>query len=107
MTLRQVLFTGMDDVVRFDKVFTHYQQHDDGAVTAHFADGSSATGEVLVAADGANSAVRRQYLPHAEVTDAGIIAIGGKVAITAETKPLLPLGPSRLVSESLPGWTAT
>jgi hypothetical protein len=83
MTLRQVLFTGMDDQVHFDKAFTHYQQHDDGTVTAHFAD-------VLVAADGANSAVRHQYLPHAEVTDAGIIAIGGKVPITAETKPLLP-----------------
>lgn len=90
MTLRQVLFTEMDDVVEFDKVFTHYQQHDDGTVEAFFADGSSATGDVLVAADGANSAVRQQYLPHATVTDAGIIAIGGKVPITAETKPLLP-----------------
>jgi 2-polyprenyl-6-methoxyphenol hydroxylase-like FAD-dependent oxidoreductase len=43
----------------------------------------------LVAADGASSAVRQQYLPNATVTDAGI-AIGGKVPITAETKPLLP-----------------
>jgi 2-polyprenyl-6-methoxyphenol hydroxylase-like FAD-dependent oxidoreductase len=90
MTLRQVLFTEMDDVVEFDKVFTHYQQHDDGTVEAFFADGSSATGDVLVAADGANSAVRRQYLPHATVKPAGIIAVAGKVAITAETKPLLP-----------------
>ena len=90
MTLRQVLFTDMDDVVQFDKVFTHYRQHDDGTVTAHFADGSSATGDVLVGADGANSAVRQQYLPQATVKDAGIIAIGGKVPITAETKPLLP-----------------
>jgi 2-polyprenyl-6-methoxyphenol hydroxylase-like FAD-dependent oxidoreductase len=90
MTLRQVLFTEMDDVVEFDKVFTHYQQHDDGTVEAFFADGSSATGDVLVAADGANSAVRRQYLPHATVKPAGIIAVGGKVPITAETKPLLP-----------------
>jgi 2-polyprenyl-6-methoxyphenol hydroxylase-like FAD-dependent oxidoreductase len=90
MTLRQVLFTEMDDVVEFDKVFTHYQQHDDGTVEAFFADGSSATGDVLVAADGANSAVRQQYLPHATVKPAGIIAIGGKVPITAETKPLLP-----------------
>jgi len=89
MTLRQVLFSGMEDVVAFDKVFTHYQEHD-GTVTAHFADGSTATGDVLVAADGANSSVRRQYLPHAQVKDTGIIAIGGKVPITAATKPLLP-----------------
>jgi 2-polyprenyl-6-methoxyphenol hydroxylase-like FAD-dependent oxidoreductase len=78
MTLRQVLFTGVDDIIHFDKAFTHYQQNDDGTVTAHFADGTSASGEVLVAADGANSAVRHQYLPHAEVTDAGIITIGGR-----------------------------
>ena len=90
MTLRQVLFTGMDEVVRFDKVFTHYRQHDDGTVEAFFADGTSATGDVLVAADGAGSAVRQQYLPHATVKDAGIIAIGGKVPLTAETRALLP-----------------
>jgi 2-polyprenyl-6-methoxyphenol hydroxylase-like FAD-dependent oxidoreductase len=90
MTLRQVLFTGMEDVVAFDKTFTHYQQHPDGTVEAFFADGTSATGDVLVGADGATSAVRRQYLPHARVTDAGIIAIAGKVPITDQTKPLLP-----------------
>ena len=52
MTLRQVLFTGMEDVVHFGKIFTHYRQQDDGTVTALFADGTSATGDVLVAADG-------------------------------------------------------
>jgi 2-polyprenyl-6-methoxyphenol hydroxylase-like FAD-dependent oxidoreductase len=90
MTLRQVLFTGMEDVVHFGKTFTHYRQHDDGTVTAFFADGSSATGDVLVAADGTGSAVRQQYLPHATVKDAGIVAIGGKVPITDETRALLP-----------------
>lgn len=90
MTLRQVLFTGMEDVVDFDKTFTHYEQHDDGTVTAHFADGTSATGDLLVGADGASSRVRGQYLPHAEVRDAGIIAVAAKVPVTAETTPLLP-----------------
>jgi 2-polyprenyl-6-methoxyphenol hydroxylase-like FAD-dependent oxidoreductase len=90
MTLRQVLFTGMDDVVHFDKTFTHYRRHPDGTVSAHFADGTSAVGDVLVGADGAGSPVRRQYLPHATVKPAGIVAIGGKVPITAETRALLP-----------------
>src|SRR5262249_40811378 len=89
MTLRQVLFTGMEDVVQFDKTFTRYQQHD-GKVTAHFSDGTSATGDVLVAADGANSAVRRQYLPHATLKHTGIVSIAAKVPVTDQTKALLP-----------------
>ncbi|MDF3288430.1 FAD-dependent oxidoreductase [Streptomyces silvisoli] len=90
MTLRQVLLTGLEDTVHFDKAFTHYQQHDDGTVTAHFADGGSATGDLLVAADGANSRVRRQYLPHAQVLDSGIIGLTAKVPLTDATRDLLP-----------------
>lgn len=89
MTLRQVLLTGMDDVVHFDKTFTHYAQRDDGRVTAYFADGTSATGDLLVAADGTHSAVRRQYLPHAEVRDAGSINIASKIPLTEHTRSLL------------------
>jgi 2-polyprenyl-6-methoxyphenol hydroxylase-like FAD-dependent oxidoreductase len=90
MTLRQVLFTGMEDVVHFGKTFTHYERHDDGRVTAHFTDGTSATGDVLVAADGANSPVRRQYLPHAKVVESGIIGIAAKVPVTGPSRALLP-----------------
>ncbi len=90
MTLRQVLFTGMEDVITFDRRFTHYTQHADGRVTAHFDDGSSDTGDLLVGADGAGSPVRRQYLPHATHTETGLLAIGGKTPLTAMTEALLP-----------------
>ena len=90
MTLRQVLMTGLEDVITFGKEFTHFEQHTDGTVTAHFADGSSATGDILVGADGAGSRVRKQYLPQARQEDTGIIAIAGKLPITAESASLLP-----------------
>ena len=90
MTLRQVLLTGLEDVVHFDKAFTHYERNDDGTVTAFFADGTSATGDLLVAADGTSSRVRRQYLPHAVVKDSGVIAVSAKVPVTEETRALLP-----------------
>jgi 2-polyprenyl-6-methoxyphenol hydroxylase-like FAD-dependent oxidoreductase len=90
MTLRQVLFTGMEESIRFDKTFTGYEQHPDETVTAHFADGETATADVLVGADGANSRVRRQYLPHASHTETGLLGIGGKVALTPDNAELLP-----------------
>jgi 2-polyprenyl-6-methoxyphenol hydroxylase-like FAD-dependent oxidoreductase len=90
MTLRQVLFTGMDGVVHFDKTFDHYEQADDGTVTAWFTDGTHATGDVLVAADGTASAVRRQHLPDARLVDTGILALAAKVPVTDETRALLP-----------------
>jgi 2-polyprenyl-6-methoxyphenol hydroxylase-like FAD-dependent oxidoreductase len=90
MTLRQVLFTGMEDVITFDRRFTHYEQHDDGRVTAFFDDGGSDTGDLLVGADGASSRVRRQYLPHATHTETGLVGIGGKTLLTERSEALLP-----------------
>lgn len=90
MTLRQVLLTGLEDVVHFGRTFTRYEQRDDGTVTAHFADGSSATGDLLVAADGTHSAVRRQYLPHAASRDAGTINIATRIPLTDHTRELIP-----------------
>lgn len=90
MTLRQVLFTGVEDAITFDKKFTGYEQHPDGTVTAHFADGDTATGDLLVGADGANSPVRRQYLPSATHTETGLIGLGGKVSLATSEKHGLP-----------------
>jgi 2-polyprenyl-6-methoxyphenol hydroxylase-like FAD-dependent oxidoreductase len=89
MTLRQVLLTGLDDVVHFGKDFTRFEQHGD-QVTACFADGTAATGDLLVAADGAGSRVRRQYLPQAKMEETGIIAIAGKLPITPQSAALVP-----------------
>ena len=90
MTLRQVLITGLEDVITFGKEFTGFEQHGDGTVTAYFADGSTATGDLLVGADGAGSRVRKQYLPQAQQEDTGIIAVAGKLPVTDESASLLP-----------------
>ena len=90
MTLRQLLLTGIEDVITFDKKFSHYEQTADGKVVAYFTDGTSATGDLLVGAEGANSPVRRQYLPDAKLVETGLIGITGKTLLTPETRPLLP-----------------
>ena len=79
ITLRQVLLHGLDDVMHFGKTFVRYEELPTGRMVAHFADGTAAEGDVLVAADGGGSRVRRQFLPHAERVDTGIIGIAGKV----------------------------
>ena len=89
-TLRQLLLTGLEDRVHFGKEFTRYEQQADGTVTAVFADGSSASGQVLVAADGAQSAVRAQYLPQAVQQPHEIVTIGAKVPLTSAALDLLP-----------------
>jgi salicylate hydroxylase len=76
--LRQVLLAGLDDTVHFGKAFVRYEERDQ-KVAAHFADGTSAEGDVLVAADGGGSRVRQQLLPHAERIDTGVVGIAGKV----------------------------
>jgi 2-polyprenyl-6-methoxyphenol hydroxylase-like FAD-dependent oxidoreductase len=89
ITLRQVLLTGLEDVVMFDRKFTRFEQHHNGTVTAFFADGSSATGDLLVGADGTSSGVRPQHLPHARLVETGLFAVTGKLALTDETRALL------------------
>jgi 2-polyprenyl-6-methoxyphenol hydroxylase-like FAD-dependent oxidoreductase len=88
-TLRRVLLTGLEDHVSFGKGLVNYAHNEDGTVTARFADGSSATGDVLIGADGSGSAVRKQRLPQARLEDTGMVSLGGKLPMTAERKALL------------------
>jgi salicylate hydroxylase len=93
ITLRQVLLSDLDDVVQFGKTFTHYDTKPDGRIVAYFEDGTFAEGDILVAADGGGSRVRRQLLPQAQRIDTGIVGIAGKVflddAARARIAPIL------------------
>jgi salicylate hydroxylase len=90
ITLRHVLLTGLDEVIQFDRTFERYEVTPEGRVVAYFADGSSAVGDLLVGADGANSRVRRQLLPHAERVDTGVVAVAGKCRLTDAVRAELP-----------------
>jgi 2-polyprenyl-6-methoxyphenol hydroxylase-like FAD-dependent oxidoreductase len=94
ITLRTVLLSGLREDVHFGKRFLRYEETDEGRIATYFEDGSVAEASILVAADGVNSAVRKQFLPHAEPIHTGVIAIGGKVPLTDGA---LALAPHRLL----------
>jgi salicylate hydroxylase len=87
ITLRQVLLSGLEGVVHFHKTFVRYEESPMGRMVAHFDDDTTAEGDVLVAADGGASRVRRQFLPQAERIDTGILGIAGKVFLDQQTRP--------------------
>src|SRR5207248_7030985 len=93
-TLRQVLLTGLEDVVHFDRTFSRYELREDGRVEVFFADGTCVVADLLIGADGSNSRVRRQMLPQAQLKDTGIVAVAGKTLLTDEAKTLVQSAPA-------------
>jgi 2-polyprenyl-6-methoxyphenol hydroxylase-like FAD-dependent oxidoreductase len=73
-TLRQILAARLDDVVRYGVSAVGYDEDVDG-VTLHLSDGSTARGDLLVAADGIRSRVRDQKLPGTHVVSTAIKGI--------------------------------
>ncbi len=87
-TLRQILFTGLEDIVQFGKKLSQYESDEQG-VTVTFEDGTHARGDLLVGADGIRSKVKKQRVPHADTQDTGVRAIYGRIPI-AEAMEFVP-----------------
>jgi 2-polyprenyl-6-methoxyphenol hydroxylase-like FAD-dependent oxidoreductase len=94
LILRETLLAGLDGVVRFGKEFTRYEVTSAGEVRAHFADGTTAAGDLLVAADGVGSRVRGQFLPAATLIDTGGRWVGGRTVLDERLRALLPAAAS-------------
>ncbi|KAA2267205.1 FAD-dependent monooxygenase [Solihabitans fulvus] len=88
--LRHLLLAGLTDRISFGKAFTAYEELADGTVRATFADGSTATGDLLVGADGVGSPVRRQLLPDAEIVDVPGSGVLGRTELTERFAALVP-----------------
>lgn len=90
VTLRAILLTALGDRVRYGAAFIRYDELPDGGVRVRFDDGSQVEADLLVAADGTGSRVRRQLLPHAVVADTGLWAVFGKTPLTRESLAVTP-----------------
>ena len=90
ITLRQVLLSGLDDIVHYGKRFERYETQADGTVIAFFADGSAVHANLLVGADGASSAVRGQLVPGWRLAETGKRRLAGKLGLAAAEKHGIP-----------------
>ncbi len=88
--LHRSLLCGLEDVTHFGRTFQRYEPGEDGRTTCFFSDGSTVTADLVVGADGANSRVRQQYLPHAERVDTGMVSVAGRIPLSGALSASLP-----------------
>ncbi|MBV7699999.1 NAD(P)/FAD-dependent oxidoreductase [Streptomyces sp. TRM70350] len=89
-TLRRILYLGLEKAVHFGAKVAGYHSNPDATVSVLLDTGETVEADVLIAADGINSAVRAQRLPQVKVADLAARHIAAKVPITEETKAKLP-----------------
>jgi 2-polyprenyl-6-methoxyphenol hydroxylase-like FAD-dependent oxidoreductase len=86
LALRDALVAGLqtaeEPIVHWGHTFDYYERLDDGRIRASFTDGTAATGDLLIGADGSNSRVRRQYLPDLNRVNLGVLNIAGRHPLT-------------------------
>jgi 2-polyprenyl-6-methoxyphenol hydroxylase-like FAD-dependent oxidoreductase len=87
---RDILLDGLDDVVHWGNSFVDFSRKSDGRAVVSFTDGMFKEGDVLIGADGAQSRVRKQYLPQIQRLDLGIHAIAGRCTLNDELRRTLP-----------------
>ncbi|MEV0384927.1 NAD(P)/FAD-dependent oxidoreductase [Nonomuraea sp. NPDC050643] len=88
--LRRLLAYGLDDVLTFDATYTGHRAGPGGTVTAHFADGRTDRGDLLVGADGAGSRVAAALAGRPTTVPAGVSGIAGRTPLTSRTRTLVP-----------------
>jgi len=94
--LRHLLLTGLIDHVEFGRRLSGAAELPDGTLRATFTDGSEAAGDVLVGADGGNSALRAWLLPHIRLVESDLCGALGRTTLTDRFAPLVP-GASTMV----------
>ncbi len=66
--------------IHLNKVFSGYQESDNGIITAQFTDGTTAEADLLICADGIHSVVRQKWHPNSKPVYSGYTAWRGVVS---------------------------
>ena len=87
-TLRQILSTGLDDLIEHGAVVGYEERGD--RVALKLDGGKRVEGDLIVAADGINSAIRRQLLPELEIIEDGFVGVFARTPLTKADIDRLP-----------------
>jgi hypothetical protein len=80
IVLHRILSMQLYDTVHYDHRYDHTERLESGRLRVHFTNGVVAEGDLLVAADGIHSTVRREFLPQLfEPVKVGTVGVVGKV----------------------------
>lgn len=90
LTLRRIMLRDLAGVTRFGAGFDRYELLGDGTVRVHLTDGSTAEGDLLVAADGVGSGIRRRLLPGFSATVLDSRLLYGRTPLTGRALDLTP-----------------
>ena len=90
LTLRRIMLRDLAGCTRFGAEFAGYTLLPEDRVRVRFADGTTEDGDLLVAADGVGSGIRRQLLPDFPVTVDDARLIYGRTPLTGEALDLTP-----------------
>ncbi|KVX17920.1 monooxygenase [Burkholderia ubonensis] len=94
LALREILMAGIEHHVHFAHAIDHYQVLPDERVQVLFTHGDCVHCDVLVGADGVNSAIRSQLAPAAAPDDTGSICVYGKTRLPQGDETVLRGGTS-------------
>ncbi|KVO33542.1 monooxygenase [Burkholderia ubonensis] len=94
LALREILMAGIEHHVHFAHAIDHHQVLPDGRVQVLFTHGDCVHCDVLVGADGVNSAIRSQLAPAAAPDDTGSICVYGKTRLPQGDETVLRGGTS-------------
>ena len=87
IVLHRLLSTNLDGIIHYSHRFERVEHLDSGRLKVHFANGEVAEGDVLVAADGVHSTIRKQLLPEScqpVKPEPHIYGIAGKIFVDSE-----------------------
>ncbi|XVV15431.1 FAD-dependent oxidoreductase [Actinoplanes sp. CA-131856] len=90
LTLRSILMSGLDGRIHYGKAAVAVDDGGPAGLRVRFADGGTATGSVVVGADGVGSSLRAQLMPDAAPANTAMAGLYGRSPLRLDGRSVIP-----------------